>query len=174
MRKKARLSNLEQKSNIFMTITTVATRVGINPKELRRFLKFAVVGVIGAVVDFGSLNIMLAMGIITSTASTISFILAIISNFFWNRFWTYPESRSKAIGRQFGQFFLVNVSALIIRWPIVHFGEKPLVGVIESLGLFTQSVGATVGANLIVAMAVGLVMFWNFFVNRYWTYNDVD
>jgi len=23
-------------------------------------------------------------------------------------------------------------------------------------------------------VAVGVVMLWNFFVNRYWTYNDVD
>ena len=28
--------------------------------------------------------------------------------------------------------------------------------------------------NLTLALAVGIVMLWNFFVNRYWTYNDVD
>jgi putative flippase GtrA len=30
------------------------------------------------------------------------------------------------------------------------------------------------GKNLALALAVGIVMFWNFFVNRYWTYSDVD
>jgi putative flippase GtrA len=27
--------------------------------------------------------------------------------------------------------------------------------------------------NITLAIAVIVVMFWNFFVNRYWTYNDV-
>jgi putative flippase GtrA len=30
------------------------------------------------------------------------------------------------------------------------------------------------GENLTLAIAVLIVLFWNFFVNRYWTYNDVE
>lgn len=154
------------------TVESMAGRFGMNPRELKRFLKFAVVGVIGAVVDFGSLNIMLALGVPTATASTISFILAICSNFVWNRYWTYPDSRSKSLRRQFAQFFLVNLSGLIIRYPIVRFGEAPMQGLVEAVGV-TGSLGERLAANLIVAVAVGIVMFWNFFVNRYWTYSDV-
>jgi putative flippase GtrA len=32
----------------------------------------------------------------------------------------------------------------------------------------------TVGDNMTLALAVVIVMFWNFFANRYWTYSDVD
>jgi hypothetical protein len=28
--------------------------------------------------------------------------------------------------------------------------------------------------NLALAVAVIVVMFWNFFINRYWTYGDVE
>jgi putative flippase GtrA len=28
--------------------------------------------------------------------------------------------------------------------------------------------------NFTLALAVGIVMLWNFFINRYWTYNDID
>jgi putative flippase GtrA len=28
--------------------------------------------------------------------------------------------------------------------------------------------------NVTLAIAVGIVMLWNFFINRYWTYNDVS
>jgi putative flippase GtrA len=28
--------------------------------------------------------------------------------------------------------------------------------------------------NATLALAVGIVMLWNFFVNRHWTYNDID
>ena len=31
-----------------------------------------------------------------------------------------------------------------------------------------------VARNLTLAVAVGIVLLWNFFGNRYWTYNDVD
>jgi putative flippase GtrA len=30
------------------------------------------------------------------------------------------------------------------------------------------------GKNFTLVVAVGVVMLWNFFANRYWTYNDVD
>ena len=146
----------------------------MRPKELIRFLKFAVVGVIGAVVDFGSLNLMLSMGISTSIASTTSFILAIISNFFWNRYWTYPDSRSKSIVSQFIQFFGVNLTGLLIRYPMVRFGEAPTVDLVQWTGLFNAELAERIGANLIVMVAVGIIMFWNFFVNRYFTYGDVE
>ena len=66
-----------------------------NAKERERFLKFAVVGVIGAVIDFGVMNLLTQVGSMQLVpAGTISFICAVISNFIWNRFWTYPDSRS--------------------------------------------------------------------------------
>ena len=30
------------------------------------------------------------------------------------------------------------------------------------------------GENAALAVSVVVVMFWNFFANRYWTYNDVE
>ncbi len=152
----------------------MAMRIGVPPRELKRFIKFAIVGVIGALVDFGILNIMITLGFSTVVASTTSFICAILSNFLWNRFWTYPDSRSKSIIGQFVQFVAVNATGLLIRWPIVHFGEAPMVSLIKSTHLFNDGLAARIGANLIVMCAVAIVMFWNFFVNRYYTYNDVE
>ena len=95
-------------------IQVVAGKTGMNPKEAERFLKFMVVGLVGAVVDFGSYNILLTVfertnlaesDWVTTIAGTISFTLAIISNFIWNRYWTYPDSRGKKIFTQFVQFF---------------------------------------------------------------------
>ena len=72
-----------------------------NPSERGRFLRFAVVGVIGAVVDFGSFNILESLfHVAPVTASIMSFSAAIISNFIWNRFWTYPDLRSKPLSQQ--------------------------------------------------------------------------
>ena len=87
-----------------------------DPKERTRFLKFAFVGAIGAVIDFGVMNLFshVIFEFSLVVAGTISFICAVISNFIWNRYWTYPESRSRPIISQLGMFFVVNVAAFTI------------------------------------------------------------
>ena len=146
-----------------------------NIKERERFLKFVVVGVIGAVIDFGVMNLLTqtaSMPLVT--AGTISFVCAIISNFIWNRYWTYPDSRSRPIARQLIMFFAVNIAGVAIRIPILHFAEPPLLNLLNSMQLTNSVSPQFLAKNLTLALAVGIVMLWNFFVNRYWTYNDVD
>ena len=146
-----------------------------NPVERTRFLKFMAVGVIGAVVDFGISNLLWKLfGFTLTLAGTISFICAILSNFFWNRYWTYPDSRTRPLARQLVMFFIVNVAGLAIRLPILHFLELPIRGFFERLALPIPFTPIFLGKNITLAIAVGIVMLWNFFVNRYWTYNDVD
>jgi putative flippase GtrA len=133
-----------------------------------------VVGVIGAVVDFGSYNLMIELGgLPPEVAVTISFALAICSNFIWNRFWTYPDSRSKPIARQFAQFFVANALGIVIRLPIVYFTKSPFGRLAERALSLEPDTAKTLGNNVALALAVIIVMFWNFFVNRFWTYSDV-
>jgi hypothetical protein len=68
----------------------------------------------------------------------------------------------------------VNIAGVAIRIPILHFFEPPLLRLIESMNLAGQFSAELLAKNLTLALAVGIVMLWNFFVNRYWTYNDVD
>lgn len=147
-----------------------------NQKERTRFFKFALVGVIGAVVDFGIFNLLSAAFQVPAIwASTASFVAAVISNFVWNRFWTYPDSRSKAIGHQLTQFILVSLVGLGIRVALVALLEKPfihLAGQILPPDFFLSAI--TVGHNGMLAFAILIVMMWNFIANRYWTYNDVS
>jgi putative flippase GtrA len=152
-----------------------------NRKEAGRFLKFMVVGTIGAVVDFGILNALMLtfraqsvdlgawrlFGAITlngtlTFANTISFTSAVISNFLWNRFWTYPESRSKTLAGQLGQFFAVNIAGLAINLTALNLLDPPATHLLGPLGY-----------NAAKAVATVIVMFWNFLVNRLWTYGDV-
>jgi putative flippase GtrA len=181
-------------------ITKAQQFVQTNRKEIVRFLKFAVVGMIGATVDFGFYNLLLGpigrgmaegtgihttltglrltsdqvIGLVPSVAGTISFVLAIISNFIWNRYWTYPDSRSKPLGRQFVQFFIVNVSGIVIRAPLIALTHRPFARLVERFVPALAGNAGLWGKNLALALAVGIVMFWNYFVNRYWTYSDVE
>ncbi len=146
-----------------------------NPLERTRFLKFMAVGTFGAVVDFGVANVLSHFADMPLVyAGTISFTCAVISNFIWNRYWTYPESRSRRIHHQLGMFFLVNVAGVAIRIPILHYLEPLLLSYLNVTPLPLALSPDFVARNLTLAVAVGVVMLWNFFVNRYWTYNDVD
>lgn len=155
-------------------------------RESKRFAKFLVVGAIGAVIDFGSFNLMLRVfNVVPEDAQSISFALAVISNFTWNRFWTYPESRSKPIPFQFVLFFVLNFIAWRVRTPIFNGLSEPLRDVIAStaggplaglLDFATRTLNMTLeqlGHNAALACAVIVVMLWNFFANRFITYSDV-
>lgn len=147
-----------------------------DPLERTRFIKFAIVGAIGALIDFGVMNLLVWLVKATLViAGSISFICAVISNFTWNRFWTYPESRTKHVVGQLAQFTIVNAIGLVIRVPILKLGEPALDRFLEhsSLNLLASS-HTFISHNLTLAIAIGIVMLWNYFVNRYWTYNDID
>lgn len=146
-----------------------------NSKERSRFLRFALVGLIGALIDFGVMNLLshfTKMPLVY--AGTISFICAVISNFTWNRFWTYPESRSRPIMHQLGMFFLVNTAGIAIRIPILHFVEPPFLSTFENALHLNAASADFLARNGTLALAVGIVMLWNFFINRHWTYNDIE
>lgn len=152
-----------------------------NPKELDRFVKFAIVGIIGAVVDFAVLNFMkivfenvgLGVGwrpgvdphsVQLVAANAISFSMAVISNFTWNRLWTFPESRQRPLASQLGQFAVVNILGL---------GINTVLLLVMDQYVFQHFVSARLSYNLAKAFAIGVVLFWNFSVNRIWTYKGI-
>ena len=149
--------------------------------EFVRFSKFAVVGVVGAVVDFVVLALLERFvhppapidNWWSSIAVGISLSTAIVSNFTWNRYWTYPDSRSKPIARQFAQFYVINILAYIIRGPIMLL-ETVFAGWLGQRLMLGQETSETLGTYTAWALGVGIAMFWNFFINRIVTYSDVD
>lgn len=144
-----------------------------NRLERIRFYKFMAVGAFGAAVDFGVMNILThKLSASLSLAGSVSFICAVISNFLWNRYWTYPDSRSRPIASQLMMFFIVNIAGILIRYPILNYLEEPLQAALIKYKPFV--VGPDfLARNITLGVAVLAVMFWNFFANRYWTYNDI-
>ncbi|MCS7251501.1 MAG: GtrA family protein [Thermoflexus sp.] len=133
-------------------------------REIVRFLKFCVVGTVGFVVDTGILNgLIFVGGWIPVLAKAVSFTAAVTNNYLWNRYWTYPESRSKPIWQQVSQFFMVNTAGLGINLAV--FGTVS--------GFLIPRLGMKWGVNIAQVIAVGVALFWNFLANRFWTYNDV-
>jgi len=172
------------------TIMRVSVKFGTKSKEVERFIKFFIVGMIGFIVDFTTLNLLQFTVLVPvdpnhnekiALATGISFCAAVCSNFIWNRYWTYPDSRSKSIRRQLVMFFTINVVAMIFRLIFVSItfdffaalGHDILVAIniVENL---TEELEHQVGTNIAQAIAVLTAMFWNFGANRLITYNDVS
>ena len=136
-----------------------------NPRELVRFLKFATVGAIGMVVDLSMLNILhKVFGLPLLIANSISFTMAVFSNFTWNRLWTFPESRQRPVLPQLVQFALVNLVGLAIN-------NLVLWGVFQLIKSFVPDPW---DYNLAKVTAIGVVLFWNYFINRAWTYRGIE
>jgi len=146
-----------------------------NAQERTRFYKFASVGAIGAAIDFGFFNLFTSLaGIPAIVSSGLSFIMAVASNFILNRYWTYPDSRSKTLAQQAVQFTLISMVGMVIRLILFALLENPLISLASQ---FVPNIGVTptvIGHNVTLAFAILVVMMWNFIANRYWTYNDVS
>lgn len=180
-----------RRNPVDMLIVSIAGRFGHKAKEVERFLKFAVVGAIGFVVDLGTLIILQATILPPTTtwavivATTLAFLAAILSNFIWNRFWTYPDSRSRSVRTQLIQFTFISVVGWLARTAWIGAAYLPLGGLVTPLALpllqwqspnlvVTPTLEAKIGTVTAQIIGVVVVMFWNFFANRYWTYGDVD
>jgi putative flippase GtrA len=147
----------------------------LDKREHIRFVKFAIVGAIGSVVDIGVMNLMTQVFHLRLVlGGSISFVCAVINNFIGNRYWTYPDSRSKPLHHQLGMFFAVNAIGIGIRIPILKYLEPPLAKLFEGLTHLSFEAADALAKNATLIFAIGVVMLWNFFINRYWTYNDID
>lgn len=141
----------------------------VNPLKLRReaatFGRFAVVGLIGAVIDFGVLNLLIFGAGWSSPlqmvgANVVSTSAAILSNFFLNRNWTFRGAGGERRA-QFLQFLAVSAAGLVINATVFYLANHYIFGPLLHTGFAVQ---------LSKAAAIGVGMFWNFIVNRLWTF----
>lgn len=133
----------------------------LNRDEIQRFFRFSVVGFSGTLLDFGTLIALKILGMGTLLAATLAFSVGLVNNFIWNYHWTYADTQTKWLGLQFGQFALVSGLGLALNNLCVLSLESLAVAWMPDLSL------AYLPAKV---MATGIVVFWNYFANRYWTF----
>lgn len=147
----------------------------INKKESERFIKFALVGISGTLIDVGLFNLFnQGFSIPANYAKAYSFSLAVFNNFLWNRLWTFPESKSLHFVRQFSQYLVVSIMGLLINLFIFSTFDPRLIIFFDTMLPAHFIISPTImGHNVSVAIATIVVLFWNYFANRFWTFNKI-
>lgn len=124
-----------------------------------QFGKFLAVGVTNTLIDLGVLNFLIfattiASGVFYSIFNVISFTIAVINSFIWNKYWTFKENGKKKTKKEFIQFLIVSLIGLVINVGIASLIVN-LIG--PKLGLSDE-----IWANIGKLSAIFFSMVWNF------------
>lgn len=127
-----------------------------------QFGKFSAIGFTNAAVDFGVLNLLIAYSDISSGGwfsffKGISFAVAIVHSFFWNKYWVFQADKEGAGGTEFLKFVSVAVVALLINVGTASF----VVNLVPPFPGFTPQAWANMGAvaGAAVALAFSFIGF---------------
>src|SRR5436309_12619923 len=115
--------------------------------------KFCVVGAVGYLINLAVYDALLHKGVHYLLAASCSFLVAVTSNYTWNRLWTFRELRGH-VGIQGMRFFVVSVVALGANLLVLHL--------LTAYG----------GVDKLAAEAVALVLVspLNFVGNKLWSF----
>lgn len=124
------------------------------PASWWQLVKFGLVGGSGYLINLGVFALLTAsLGVHHIAAAILAFCVAVSSNFFWNRHWTFAAGHGHA-GFQAARFFAVSVAALLINLAVLEV-------LVE---------GASMGELAAQAIAVAVAMPFNFLGNKLWTF----
>ena len=140
-----------------MSASEFADRLGAaarRPASWWQLLRFGLVGVSGYLVNLAVFALLSGgLGVHHLIAAIGAFCVAVSSNFFWNRHWTFAAGDGHA-GFQAARFFAVSVASLGLNLIVLE--------ALVSSG--------SVGDLTAQAIAVAVAMPFNFLGNKLWTF----
>jgi dolichol-phosphate mannosyltransferase len=141
---------------IFYYLQNLAGYLPYKKNVIKEFVKFAVVGGIGTLINIAILYLLTEKaGVYYLISAIFSFIIAMSSNFILNKIWTFRENVKLGIGKKYFQFGLVSVSALLVNLFFLY--------------IFTEVLGIYYIISQILAIGIALII--NFLGNKIWTFS---
>jgi putative flippase GtrA len=131
-------------------------RAGLRrPHNWVQLVKFCTVGASGYVVNLSIFALCVeVLDVHHLAAATVAFVIAVLNNFWWNRFWTFRVRQGRA-GFQAARFFTVSVVAFLFAASILEL----LVSVAELPELPAQALSIVAATPL------------NFIGNKMWSFS---
>ena len=130
----------------------------------KQFVKFAVVGAVGTIVNLAVLKLTLLLWgrfnestpfAVEAFASGLAFAVAVVNNYLLNRWWTFRSSGT--MGTEFLKFLVVSVAGLALN-ELVFWAFR------AQLDLHVM---------LSQLLAIGCVLPFNFIVNKLWSFRGL-
>ena len=125
----------------------------LNVRNWKQLGKFCVVGAVGYLINLAVYDALLHEGLHYLLAATCSFLVAVTSNYAWNRLWTFREQRGH-LGIQGMRFLVVSLAALGANLVVLH----------------VLVVYGGLGRLLAQAVAIVVVTPLNFVGNKLWSF----
>lgn len=135
---------------------------------VRQFLKFGITGTIGAVIDFGTYNLLtrgfdwdasyVVFGQTIVAANNVSVFLAIMSNFILNKYWTFRNKEAE-VAKQWTGYFILNVITWTLNQLLVSFFTFRVPLMVILFGSQRD--------NAAKALAIGLILGLNFLGSKF-------
>ena len=169
----------------FLLATPIGLRIvfyiGQKVAIIYQIAKFGVIGVSNVLVDLGVLSLTTILfssklhiesstaliGAITfySLFKSISFIVANINSYLWNKHWTFDQGAKKQTKSEFVQFFAVSIVGFLINVFVASVVFKMILGSMTSfntgqLGLMGAAAGSIAG------------LAWNFIGYKLWVFKQ--
>ena len=130
----------------------------------KQFVKFAVVGAIGTVVNLAVLKLTLMLWgqfnestpfVVEAFASGLAFAVAVVNNYLLNRWWTFRSSGT--MGPEFLKFLVVSIAGLVLN-EVVFYAFR-----------------AQLHVNVLVSqlLAIACVLPFNFADNKLWSFRGL-
>ena len=168
---------------LFLLATPLGLRIsffiGQKIAIVYQIAKFGVIGVANVLVDLGVLSLITIifssqfkieasdamLGAVTfySLFKSISFIIANINSYFWNKHWTFNQGAKKQTKSEFVQFFAVSIIGFLINVFVASIVFKMILGSLTNLsdgqlGLLGAAAGSIAG------------LAWNFIGYKLWVF----
>jgi len=133
---------------------------------IESFVKYGMVGLLNTGVDFGIFNLLMVLtgntlpGLALSSFKGMSFVVAVINSYFWNKYWSFrAASSTEEKGKEFFKFLLVNIVGALLN-----------VGITSAITLTIApqfGFGQIAWNNIAAVVATAIALIWNFIGFRF-------
>ena len=142
-----------------MSITKSTIKRIVNHTEIKRFVKFGIVGGSGILVNMGFLWFFTeVVGFYYLLSSVLAIALAMISNFIWNDLWTWHDRGKSGIKAYFIRMFKFCLVSSVAGY----------IGNLGILWILTHYFNLYYLISNLFGIAVGTIL--NYLLNNYWTF----
>ena len=135
----------------------LTARLGAAAREPANWVqlgKFALVGGSGYVINLGVFTLLAdRLAVAHTIAAVLAFVVAVVNNFLWNRYWTFRPDAGPA-GFQAIRFFVVSIASLGLNLAVLELLWR----------------AGTTTPILAQAIAVAVATPFNFLGNKLWTF----